>query len=197
MLQGKALLEYVTLDTSLKSKAARDKNKDKGNPTAWRKTWEDALSRLYPENVVSYPDRVQSNLKQAIAKRGLPLHDMCQFLDWIVINWQQLRKNTFSLNPKTPYGPEVPDLMFVIPRLLQVHATYQRGKAEIAASLPLGQRLAGSVAAPAPTPPPPSANPDPARPLAPLNRLPIKRFKPDPIAADAARQRLGLPKWEG
>jgi hypothetical protein len=176
------------------SRASRAKNIAKGNPTAWRKVWEDALRKHYPESVVQYTDRVQHNLKQAIEKRGLPAADMCAFIEWIVANWPLLRQQVFSFNPKSPRGPEVPDLKAVIPFLTQVHALYMRSKPEIAVALPLAARRASvtpkpvaSIAA--------KPKPAPATTPAPLNRL-SPTYKPNHAAGEAARQRLGLPKWD-
>jgi hypothetical protein len=191
-----ALLSAVVASTLEKAQTSRKKNIAKGNYSAWRKTWEDALREFYPESVISYPDRVGNNLKQAVAKRGLRHEDVCNFLYWIVANWQQLRTQVFSYSLSTPRGPEAPDLKFVIPNLVQVHASFMRSKPEIAASLPLGKRLNGTVAAPAPIAARPIPKPAPAAPPAPLKRIPINRYKADPVASNAARVSLGLPKWD-
>jgi hypothetical protein len=189
-------LQAIVDGAADRSREARNKNKAKANPTAWRKTWEDALRVYYPESVVQYTDRVQHNLKQAIAKRGLPSEDMCNFIGWIVSNWTLLRQQVFSFNPKSPRGPEVPDMKAVIPYLTQVHALYMRSKPEIAVALPLAQRRAAVAPKPA-TPVPGKRKPAPAATAARLNRVPIPaRYKPDHAAGEAARQRLGLPKWD-
>ncbi|MET4190650.1 MULTISPECIES: hypothetical protein [unclassified Bradyrhizobium] len=180
-----------------KSRTRRAANIAKGNPTAWRKVWEDALRVHYPESVVQYTDRVQNNLKQAIEKRGLPYADMGNFIGWIVMSWPLLRQQVFSFNPSSPRGPEVPDMKAVVPFLTQVHGLYMRSKPEVAANLPLAARRAGGAVSVKP-PVPSAAKAAPAAPATPLRGLPIVPLarKINHATGEAARQRLGLPKWD-
>lgn len=175
------------------SKAAREKNKAKNNPSAWRKTWVDVLCEHYPECVVDYPDLVAKHLKDAIAKRGFPEDDMQPFLTWVVKNWPTVRRQIFSMNPMKPRGPETPDLRTLIPYIGQAHALFTRSKPEHALTAKHSLTARTPSAAPALTVRP---KPAPAKPLAPVRAVPRVAPTIDLTANAAARQRLGLRDWK-
>lgn len=179
--------------TQAKHRDIRAAKKAKPNPTAWHKIWHDELRALYPAFVMVYSDAVSANLQRAVKSRGLPVEDVGPMIAWIVRNWPLIRRKVFSRNPKYLGGPETPDMRVVISYLPQIHGLFNLSKPEYALA---SRKLANSVEPTAPTPlapaPKPAPTPAAARPKRPI----LRPLAIDIEAADAARKRLNLPKWD-
>lgn len=170
----------------------------KNTAESWRIVWDDSIKEFYPECRITYATREAVNLKRMVASRGLPVDDLCNFLRWCVENWAKLRQNTFSNFPGKAFGPEQPDMKFLLQHIARVHADYQRSKPEVAAILPLAHRT-GRVLKPVAAAPAP-AKPRPAAPIPQAQQRPsASLLKPptfNPRAAEAARVKLGIKKWD-
>lgn len=193
-----SLLKQVR-DTTERSREARNRNKTKHRPSAWRRIWEDALRKQYPHSVVAYSARVAANLTRAVEKRGFPKEDMGKFIEWVVMNWPYLRKSVFSFNPRIPRGPETPDMDFVIFNLPRLHTAFNAAKPEHAATRYIPGTSQAALAAPEAKP----VTPLPAKPAKPpaatlrgFTRGPAPKLDIDFAKARATQKRLGFKTWD-
>lgn len=190
-----SLLSNVVANTRKKREARKARNTGE----SWRKIWEDALREFYPECLMTYGTNTAVHLKRMVSHYGLPQSDMPTFLPWIVKNWQTLRITVFSFNGRA-YGPEVPDMKWVVRNMQTIHAKFTATKPGVANSLPLAERAHARDPAPAPSIPAkpknaPAANPAPMhKPLAPHSILAPLRI--DYAKAAETRKRLNLKKWD-
>jgi hypothetical protein len=173
-----------------KQVAAREAARAANSPEAWRALWENSLREFYPECFTSYPDYCAIQLKRAVEKRGLPREDMPSFLPWLIEQWQVIRCTVFSFNGK-PYGPEVPDMKWVIRYVGQLHARYTARRPDVAPSLPLAKRLAPLN----PACPPAKPKNAPAGHYVPI-KAPLNPFTIDHERARAVQKKLNLPIWD-
>lgn len=181
-----------------KSRERRQARIAKNTATSWRIVWEDSLRKFYPECRITYSNLDAANLNRMVRSRGLPSDDLCGFFAWVVEHWARLRMHVFSNYPGKAWGPEQPDMKFLLAHIARVHAEYERSKPEVASTLPLAHRTGRTPAAlaspPAPAKPAPLPSPRLAvkKPSASIPRAPTF----DARKAEAARVKLGLKKWD-
>lgn len=191
---GLAYLKTIENNTLQRTKERRQSRIARNTPESWRKLWEDALRKWYPECLIAYSDRTAVHLKRTVEKYGLPRDDMPSFIPWVVEHWHGLRVAVFSLNGKA-YGPATPDMKWVVRHVAQIHAYFTSLKPDVAATLPIAQR--NGAAAPKPLPPQrPAVKTAPRPASASIQRPLIAPLRIDHAKARAVQDRLNLPKWD-
>ncbi|ACL60241.1 hypothetical protein [Methylobacterium nodulans] len=93
---------------------------------AWRTTWEAAYSECYPARTIAmWTDRETGILKKAV-NRHWPanrLSEVHNFLDWVVRNWDPIRKAKLGWMEKDP-PPSQPQIGFVARLFPKFHEAY-------------------------------------------------------------------------
>lgn len=186
-----SIVSAIAQDAAASHKSNRTKKKAKPTPSAWQKIWHDELRKYYPAYVILYSDVVASQLVKAVAHRGLPLHDVGPLLAWIVGNWPLIRRYVFSNNPKKLYGPEAPDMAWVIKSLPRIYGMFASAKPEHALAARPQNAMPNTPVAPLQ----PIRKKVSAPSVKSANAALLKPVQIDHEAAEQSRQRLGLKKW--
>ena len=133
-----------------------------------QRRWEEAMQTHWPNGVIKLPKGAFRLFKLFVQSRGLPPEDLPELVEWIVSNWRRHRSKVFSFSGN-PYGPSAPDLYFAVKRLPHLYRAFLHDRAA------LSSPMVPNTIAPHP----------------PIRPLPVNHKE-----AEAARKRLGLPKWD-
>jgi hypothetical protein len=181
-----SIVDKVRADTS----AIRKIKKERNNPSAWRKIWDDTMRKYFPECRVTYSDFTSRRLRLAIENRGLPFEDVPHLIPWTIKQWDFIRHHVFSLNPKTPYGPESPDMDTVLHFLDKIYPVYFRERNALTFVRPT---VSADALPPTAVPPQPVQKLVP-RPISAPPRPKLPEY--DHTKTEATRVKLNLPKWD-
>jgi len=114
------------LEVSEWQERRRDNRRNVNLYSRWSEAWRTAMKQYRQLEVGDIPPSTFRKLRIALERNSLPSQGVPEFLDWVVKEWHNLRRNVFSFNPRRHWGPETPDLGLVVVLLVHLQAEYKK-----------------------------------------------------------------------